>query len=44
MLRAPHRYGFPKIARLPAILRVIVATMARPLAMLAPTWIWLLRR
>jgi 2-polyprenyl-3-methyl-5-hydroxy-6-metoxy-1,4-benzoquinol methylase len=44
MLRAPQRYGFPRIARLPAILRVIIATMARPLAILAPTWIWLLRR
>jgi 2-polyprenyl-3-methyl-5-hydroxy-6-metoxy-1,4-benzoquinol methylase len=44
MLRDPKLYGFPRIARLPAILRATVAMLARPLALLAPTWIWLLRR
>ena len=44
MLREPQRYGFPAIAQLPAGLRLMVGKIAFPLALLAPTWIWLLRR
>ena len=44
MLRDPELYGFPSIARLPGIVRAAIAALAHPLALLAPTWIWLLRR
>jgi hypothetical protein len=44
MIRDPKRYGFPGIARFPAALRVAIGAMAMPIALLAPTWIWLLRR
>jgi SAM-dependent methyltransferase len=44
MLREPQRYGFPAIAHLPAPIRRVIALLASPLARLAPTWIWLLRR
>jgi len=44
MMREPKRYAFPGIARLPAALRAAISVMAVPIAFLAPTWIWLLRR
>jgi SAM-dependent methyltransferase len=44
MLRDPRRYGLPRIARLPSAVRVAIGLMSTPLALAAPTWIWLLRR
>lgn len=44
MLRDPQRYELPRIAKLPSALRGAIALMAMPLALAAPTWIWLLRR
>jgi SAM-dependent methyltransferase len=44
MLRDPIRYEFSGIAALPPLLRAAVAALARPAALAAPTWIWLLRR
>ena len=44
MLRQPGRYGFPRLARLPRTLRVVVAASSGLVARLAPTWIFMLRR
>jgi len=44
MLRDPLRYEFRSIAALPRPLRQVIARVAGPLARLAPTWIWVLRR
>jgi SAM-dependent methyltransferase len=44
MLRDPVRYEFPGLAGLPRTARGAVATCAWPVAMLAPTWIWMLHR
>jgi SAM-dependent methyltransferase len=44
MLRDPVRYEFRGIAALPRPLRQAIARFAGPLARLAPTWIWVLRR
>lgn len=44
MLRDPRRFELPWIAKLPSALRVAIAMMSMPLALAAPTWIWLLRR
>ncbi len=44
MLRDPQRYGFTGIAQLSSPLRFTIAIVATPIALIAPTWIWLLRR
>ncbi len=44
MLRDPVRYAFTRIASLPGVVRSTIALMAWPIALLAPTWIWILRR
>lgn len=44
MLRAPERFEFPGIGRLPRVVRRLVAVASEPLARLAPTWIFVLRR
>ncbi len=44
MLRAPERFGFPQLARLPAILRRVVDLSSGVAARVAPTWIYMLRK
>ncbi len=44
MLRNPVRYQFAELARMPRVLRGMIAACAWPAALLAPTWIWILRR
>jgi SAM-dependent methyltransferase len=44
MLRAPARYGFDALDRLPRALRAGVALAAPLVARLAPTWIFMLRK
>jgi 2-polyprenyl-3-methyl-5-hydroxy-6-metoxy-1,4-benzoquinol methylase len=44
MLQHPGRYGFPRLARLPAWLRAALGVASTLAARAAPTWIYLLRR
>ena len=44
MLREPVRYGFPDLARMPRVVRRGVAVASKAIALLAPTWIFMLRR
>lgn len=44
MLRQPVRYEFPAIAALPIWIKPLMQAAVVPLALCAPTWIWMLRR
>ncbi|HSC98868.1 MAG TPA: class I SAM-dependent methyltransferase [Casimicrobiaceae bacterium] len=44
MLREPERFEFPALARLPALLRPVLALGSNVVARLAPTWIYLLEK
>jgi SAM-dependent methyltransferase len=44
MLRQPVHYEFPAIASLPRGIKAVTRTAALPIALCAPTWIWMLRR
>jgi SAM-dependent methyltransferase len=44
MLRAPERFGFPQLARLPSPARRLIAAASGIAARVAPTWIFILRR
>jgi len=44
MLRAPERFEFPRLARLPRILRKVIGQSSAVVARVAPTWIYMLRK